>query len=31
MLKDGGIAFEGNATELREAAAKDRYIEAFLS
>jgi phospholipid/cholesterol/gamma-HCH transport system ATP-binding protein len=31
MLKDGRIGFEGNATELREAAAKDRYIEAFLS
>jgi phospholipid/cholesterol/gamma-HCH transport system ATP-binding protein len=31
MLKDGGIAFEGNATELRDAAAKDRYIDAFLS
>jgi phospholipid/cholesterol/gamma-HCH transport system ATP-binding protein len=31
MLKDGRIGFEGNATELREAAAKDPYIEAFLS
>jgi phospholipid/cholesterol/gamma-HCH transport system ATP-binding protein len=31
MLKDGGIAFEGNATELRESAAKDPYIDAFLS
>ena len=31
MLKDGGISFEGNATELREAAAKDPYIQAFLS
>ena len=31
MLKDGGIAFEGNATELRETAAKDPYIHAFLS
>jgi phospholipid/cholesterol/gamma-HCH transport system ATP-binding protein len=31
MLKDGGISFEGNATELREAAAKDPYIHAFLS
>lgn len=31
MLKDGGIAFEGNASELREAAAKDPYIHAFLS
>jgi phospholipid/cholesterol/gamma-HCH transport system ATP-binding protein len=31
MLKDCGISFEGNATELREAAAKDQYIHAFLS
>lgn len=31
MLKDGGIAFEGNASELREAARKDTYIDAFLS
>jgi phospholipid/cholesterol/gamma-HCH transport system ATP-binding protein len=31
MLKDGGIAFEGNATELRESAANDPYINAFLS
>jgi len=31
MLKDGGIAFEGNASELREMAAKDPYIHAFLS
>ena len=31
MLKDGRIAFEGNASELREAATKDPYIEAFLS
>jgi phospholipid/cholesterol/gamma-HCH transport system ATP-binding protein len=31
MLKDGGIAFEGNATELRAMAAKDPYIHAFLS
>ena len=31
MLKDGGILFEGNATELREAAKKDEYIRAFLS
>jgi phospholipid/cholesterol/gamma-HCH transport system ATP-binding protein len=31
MLKDGGIAFEGNATELREMAAKDPYVHAFLS
>ena len=31
MLKDGGIAFEGNATELREASARDPYIQAFLA
>ena len=31
MLKDGGILFEGNATELREAAKKDEYIRSFLS
>jgi phospholipid/cholesterol/gamma-HCH transport system ATP-binding protein len=31
MLKDGGILFEGNATELRQAAEKDEYIRAFLS
>ena len=31
MLRDGGIAFEGNAGELRAAADKDPYIEAFLS
>jgi phospholipid/cholesterol/gamma-HCH transport system ATP-binding protein len=31
MLKDGLIAFEGNAGELRAAAAKDPYIDAFLS
>ena len=31
MLKDGGIAFEGNATELRDVAATDPYIHAFLS
>jgi phospholipid/cholesterol/gamma-HCH transport system ATP-binding protein len=31
MLKDGRIAFEGNATELREMAGKDPYIHAFLS
>src|SRR5687767_6283003 len=31
MLRDGGIAFEGNANELRAAAARDPYIEAFLS
>jgi phospholipid/cholesterol/gamma-HCH transport system ATP-binding protein len=31
MLKDGRIAFEGNATELREVQTRDPYIEAFLS
>jgi phospholipid/cholesterol/gamma-HCH transport system ATP-binding protein len=31
MLKDGGIAFEGNASELRAAAAKNPYIHSFLS
>lgn len=31
MLKDGGIAFEGNASELRAMAAKDSYVHAFLS
>ena len=31
MLKDGKIAFEGNASELREIATKDSYIDAFLS
>jgi phospholipid/cholesterol/gamma-HCH transport system ATP-binding protein len=31
MLKDGGISFEGNAKELRDTAAKDPYIHAFLS
>ena len=31
MLKDGRIAFEGNAQELRAVAEKDPYIEAFLS
>jgi phospholipid/cholesterol/gamma-HCH transport system ATP-binding protein len=31
MLKDGGIGFEGNANELRAAAKKDPYIDAFLS
>ncbi len=30
MLRDGRIAFEGNAAELRAAAAKDPYIHAFL-
>ena len=31
MLKDGLIAFEGNAGELRAVAASDPYIRAFLS
>jgi phospholipid/cholesterol/gamma-HCH transport system ATP-binding protein len=31
MLKDGGILFEGNATDLREAAKTDEYIRSFLS
>jgi phospholipid/cholesterol/gamma-HCH transport system ATP-binding protein len=31
MLRDGKIAFEGNAGELRAAAASDPYIDAFLS
>jgi phospholipid/cholesterol/gamma-HCH transport system ATP-binding protein len=31
MLKEGRIAFEGNASELREAGTTDPYIEAFLS
>jgi phospholipid/cholesterol/gamma-HCH transport system ATP-binding protein len=31
MLRDGEVAFEGNAGELRAAAEKDPYIEAFLS
>lgn len=31
MLRDGAIAFEGNAGELRRMAAQDPYIEAFLS
>jgi len=31
MLKDGRIAFEGNASELREAATRDEYIRSFLS
>ena len=31
MLKDGRIAFEGNASELREASARDPYIQAFLA
>ena len=31
MLRDGKIAFEGNATELRAAQKKDPYIASFLS
>jgi len=31
MLRDGKIAFEGNATELREVQNRDPYIQAFLS
>jgi phospholipid/cholesterol/gamma-HCH transport system ATP-binding protein len=31
MLKDGRIAFEGNASELREASRRDPYIQQFLS
>ena len=31
MLRDGSIAFEGNAGELRAVAARDPYIDAFLS
>jgi phospholipid/cholesterol/gamma-HCH transport system ATP-binding protein len=31
MLKDGRIAFEGHATELRQATASDPYLKAFLS
>ena len=31
MLKDGAIAFEGNASELRTASETDPYIGAFLS
>ncbi len=31
MLMDGGIGFEGNATELRAMASTDPYIHAFLS
>jgi phospholipid/cholesterol/gamma-HCH transport system ATP-binding protein len=31
MLRDGKIAFEGNASELREVSARDPYIDAFLS
>jgi phospholipid/cholesterol/gamma-HCH transport system ATP-binding protein len=31
MLRDGKVAFEGNASELRAAVKRDPYIEAFLS
>jgi len=31
MLKDGGILFEGNASDLRTAAKGDAYIRSFLS
>ncbi|MDQ3486585.1 MAG: ATP-binding cassette domain-containing protein [Acidobacteriota bacterium] len=31
MLREGRIAFEGNATELREIQKRNPYIEAFLS
>lgn len=31
MLKDGRIAFEGHAAELRQAAERDDYIRKFLS
>ena len=31
MLREGKIAFEGNASELREVQKHDPYIEAFLS
>jgi phospholipid/cholesterol/gamma-HCH transport system ATP-binding protein len=31
MLKDGRIAFEGNANALREASQRDAYIREFLS
>jgi phospholipid/cholesterol/gamma-HCH transport system ATP-binding protein len=31
MLKDGGIAFEGHAGELRAAVKTDPYLKAFLS
>ena len=31
MLRDGRIALEGNAAELREASKKDPYIRSFLS
>ena len=31
MLRDGRIAFEGNAAELRAAAETDQYVQSFLS
>jgi phospholipid/cholesterol/gamma-HCH transport system ATP-binding protein len=31
MLRDAGIVFEGNASELREFAKRDPYVHAFLS
>jgi phospholipid/cholesterol/gamma-HCH transport system ATP-binding protein len=31
MLREGKVAFEGNASELRAAVKRDPYIEAFLS
>ena len=31
MLREGKIAFEGNASELRAIQKRDKYIEAFLS
>ena len=31
MLRDGRIAFEGHAAEIREAATRDPYLKAFLS
>ncbi len=31
MLMDGGIVFEGNASELRHAATTDSYIHSFLN
>jgi len=31
MLKEGRIHFEGNASELRQIASRDPYIQSFLS
>ena len=31
MLRDGRITFEGTAAQLRDVAAKDEYVQAFLS